>query len=489
MEKTKLTLGIDLGSTSTRATLGKYPVEPNREIPSLRFSNGDFSSSIYPFDTLDPVYLCEQDDPSRKPLSAKYAFYTLVDASDELLEQYDLFKELKAGRGDELFEQRLISGLEELFTRIAYLSHAMCEDQNYEIDIISLSVPSQWTLDFEAKYKSIILKTFGHQYENRIVFVYETEALGHYLCSEQWEHNIAEVAVRILEQERGRRLCVKGKRQIYDDFNKQKRCTGPSYGGKPCWLEGVDENRQALSVCIKSQMIEEQFDAAMKLPLQLARERIEELAAIKDTSKPRVVVSGGTAKHAGLKDKLRQMCEENNIEPPLFTDQWNHVDDPMKIAKGAAYAASNRITIEEFFNRGAAIGVQRQQHAPRGNNKEGYWDNEAVFALSKERSVVWISSVTGIDHLRLVCHPFYERQPPPKKLQFYRCYDLLNLGIPTQGIWHIALSLTGCGDDMKLVMERHYTHWTKKISSAVRQAYLSALLQRRRELYPHRTSA
>lgn len=76
--------------------------------------------------------------------------------------------------------------------------------------------------------------------------------------------------------------------------------------------------------------------------------------------------------------------------------------------------------------------------------------------------MVWISSVTGIDHLRLVCHPFYERQPPPKKLQFYRCYDLLNLGIPTQGIWHIALSLTGCGDDMKLVMERHYTHWTKK---------------------------
>lgn len=56
----------------------------------------------------------------------------------------------------------------------------------------------------------------------------------------------------------------------------------------------------------------------------------------------------------------------------------------MKIARGTAYAAGNRITVEQFFERGAAIGVQRQQHGTRGDgNERNYWDNEAAFALSK----------------------------------------------------------------------------------------------------------
>lgn len=67
--------------------------------------------------------------------------------------------------------------------------------------------------------------------------------------------------------------------------------------------------------------------------------------------------------------------------PPLFSS--------MKIARGTAYAAGNRITVEQFFERGAAIGVQRRQHGTNGgDNQQGYWDNEAVFALSKVRFVI-----------------------------------------------------------------------------------------------------
>ncbi|KAK6840028.1 hypothetical protein PG987_005894 [Apiospora arundinis] len=526
MEKTKVTLGIDLGSTSTRAVLGRHYVEEiKHKTPSVRFSPGDFSSSIYPFEPRGPVYLYEDDDPTRRPVSAKYAFYALVDASDELLEQYRLVEELIAGRGDIHFKKRLRKGLEELFTRIANLSHAICDEYDYEIGIIGLSVPSQWTLDFEDLYREIIVTTFGDCYRERMVFVYETEALGHFLCrdymrkllqpsdrsnqdgktvrhevllfidfgghnansctfnivydendqpsfyqisaprgagggSEQWEYNVSQAAVRMLERERGQRLCSSAKREIYDDFNKKKCSLGPSFGRKVYLFRGFDENDQPLAVRIGPQSIEEHFDAAMERPLELARQRIEELSAIKD-SKPRVIVSGGTSRHDGLKDKLRQMCEENEIEPPLFTDMWSIKCDSMKIAQGTAYAASNRITVEEFFRRGAAIGVQRQQHAARcENNPQGLWDNEAVFALSKERCVVWYSSLTGKDHLRLVCHPFYERERPPKNLAFYRCYDLLNLGMPTKGKWRIALSLTISEGEVILVMERHYTHWT-----------------------------
>ncbi|KAK7972624.1 hypothetical protein PG988_006758 [Apiospora saccharicola] len=524
MEKETVTLGIDLGSTSSRAVLGPHYVEEtNRAVHSLRFANGDFSSAIYPFEPNGPVYLYEESDPMRKPVSAKYAFYALVDASDELLEQYPLVEDLIAGRDNKTFQHRLRRGLEALFIRIARLTRAICDENDYEIDVIGLSIPSQWTMDFEELYRSIIVTAFGPRYRDRVVFVYETEALGHYLCtdyikrllqhaakggqmqktvchdvllfidfgghnantctfnvvydeknkpsfylistakgagggSEQWEYSIVQTAVQMLEEDRGRRLTSSVKTKIFDDFNKNKRNLGPACTRKWYIFEGLDENRDAITVPFSPETIERHFNAAMKGPLDLARERIEELRGVKDIT-PRVVVSGGTSRHEGLKEKLRQMCRENDIAPPLFTDEWNMNYDSMKIARGTAYAAGNRITVEQFFERGAAIGVQRQQHGTRSDgNEKCYWDNEAVFTLSKERRVVWKDFATGRDHLQLVCHPFYERQTPPKKLEYFRCYDLLPLGVPKRGNWHIALSLEGSGDDMRLVLERHHIY-------------------------------
>lgn len=149
----------------------------------MRFAPGDFSSAIYPFEPDGPTYLYEESDPTRRPVSAKYAFYALVVASDELLEQYPLVDELVAGRDDRAFKQRLKRGLEELFIRIGRLSRAICDENDYEIDFIGLSIPSQWTMDFEALYRSIVVTAFGCKYKDRVVFVYETEALGHYLCT------------------------------------------------------------------------------------------------------------------------------------------------------------------------------------------------------------------------------------------------------------------------------------------------------------------
>jgi hypothetical protein len=64
-------LGIDLGSTSTRAYIRcvetaeyHHVYNPNRNNLSSRFEFGDFSSLGYPFDD-GPVYLGEDHDPSR----------------------------------------------------------------------------------------------------------------------------------------------------------------------------------------------------------------------------------------------------------------------------------------------------------------------------------------------------------------------------------------------------------------------------------------
>ncbi|KAK8023860.1 hypothetical protein PG993_011926 [Apiospora rasikravindrae] len=507
MKKTKVTLGIDLGSTSTRAVLGtKYVEETNRDMQSQRFSAGDFSSSIYPFDDMGPIYLYEEPDPTRKPVSAKYAFYSLVNASDELLEQYPLVEELTSGRDDVAFQQRLRDGLEQLFMRLKSLIDAMCKRLRYEIDTIGLSVPSQWTLDFEDLYSSIIVEVFGQRYKNKIIIVYETEALGHFLCtkhsedllhpedvthgqgsvshdallfldfgghnmntctfnivydrndkpsfylmsrpkgagggSEQWEYDIAQKAIERLERDKGRRLPPRVRQEILDDFNRSKARRGPTYDNRDYLFKSVERGTEPLVVSFDPETLSRYFDAALRRPLALARERIEELKGIRDI-RPRVV------------HRLREMCEENGISPPLFTDTLSIKYDSMKIAQGTMYAASNRTTIEQFFARGAAIGVQRQPHAPRGDpNREGKWEYLADFLLSK---VAWEGNVTGTDRQKLICHPFYEVQNKQgNKLEHYRCYDLLELGQPLQGSWRIALSLTGRGDEMQLVMKRHH---------------------------------
>ncbi|KAK7946369.1 uncharacterized protein PG986_010690 [Apiospora aurea] len=528
MKKTKVTLGIDLGSTSTRAVLGpKHVQETNRNMQSLRFSAGDFSSSIYPFDAKGPIYLYEMPDPTRKSVSAKYAFYSLVDASDELLEQYPMVHELMNGRDDAAFQQRLREGLEQLFSRLKCLIDGMCKEYRYEIDTIGLSVPSQWTLDFEDLYRAIIVKVFGPRYKNKVVIVYETEALGRFLCtgysdkllrpddgdqgqgsvrhdallffdfgghnmntctfnivydekgtpsfylisrpkgagggSEQWEYDLAQSAIERIERDGGRRLPPDIRQEILDGLNRNKGRYGPTYGDSVYLFKTVVGDTEPLLIPFDPETLCRYFDEALRRPLELARERIEELKGIKNI-RPRVVVSGGTARHKGLQHKLREMCEDNGIAPPFFTDTLDMPYDSMKIAQGTMYAASNRTTIQQFFVRGAAIGLQRQPHAPRGDpNREGQWEYLADFLLSKTRQVTWEGKVTGTDRQKLICHPFYEvRNSQGQTLEHYRCYDLLELGQPLKGSWRIALSLTGRGDDVELVMERHHKSFTAR---------------------------
>lgn len=66
--------------------------------------------------------------------------------------------------------------------RIVGLARTIYAENEYEIDIISLAVSSQWILDLRNLYKSIIAKTFECHLQCSIIFVCETKALAHYLC-------------------------------------------------------------------------------------------------------------------------------------------------------------------------------------------------------------------------------------------------------------------------------------------------------------------
>ncbi|KAK6085036.1 hypothetical protein SCUP515_00854 [Seiridium cupressi] len=187
LELQDVTLGMDIGSTSTRAYLwcpktkaGWYVESETRPKTGHRFSNGDFSSLGYPFDGGE-VYLGERIDASRQSISLKYAFYILAHATDELFKQYRLVTPLRAHQNDQQFRDRLIEGIVQLFTAVSKRVAQVCEEENLRVTNIGLSIPSQWTLDFMDIYRRIVVQVFSHD-PDAIFFVTETEALAHFLC-------------------------------------------------------------------------------------------------------------------------------------------------------------------------------------------------------------------------------------------------------------------------------------------------------------------
>ncbi|ORY68911.1 uncharacterized protein BCR38DRAFT_424659 [Pseudomassariella vexata] len=544
------TLGIDFGSTSTRAYLWCLALKKgfnveNRDKKNFtsRFDKGDFSSTGYPFDEDGPIYMGEKVNPRRESISLKYAFYPLVDGSDEFIEQYRLAEPLMRRRNDQKFLDRLKQGLMDLFSRLFRRVNEVCGVMRLRVMSIGLSIPSQWELDFEDLYRGIVAEAFHHPSED-IFFITETEALAHFLCtdidhrnhlvenrdhihhdvvlvldfgghnmntcvfnivygrgntqsfyligkpdgrgggSEQWEYLIGETCLELIQQAPGETLSAKAKQSILDDFNRQKSGLGP---GQPdnFDLEVIGQTGTPWQVFLSPEKITSCFNEALKEPLALATEKIQQLAKMyrsqndrheadgeinkgrhrRQRAQPRVIVAGGTSKHEGLQSQLRDLCQSSGLPDPVFTDDIMVQYDSVKIAMGAAYAIARPLTVDQFMRRGAAFGLQMRQHATRGNsNAENEWDDRAMFLMSKRRQIKDLKiNVTGRDELKIVCDPFFDDGNNADNMHCNKCYDILYLGQPTKGWWYFTLTLVGCGDNTSLTIERRSKrHKTKR---------------------------
>ncbi|KAI1084554.1 hypothetical protein F5B20DRAFT_522169 [Whalleya microplaca] len=437
--------------------------------------------------------------------------------TEEWMRQYRLVEMLLENSGDQAFRNRALEGFKELFRRVKSRVDAICHTCDFEINTIGLSIPSQWNLDFEKEYRTLVAEIFKFPAEH-IYFVYETEALAHYLCTdhlplliqqrdvihhdvllffdfgghtmntctfnvvygadhapcfyligtvkgaggggEQWEYNIGMEALRFIQLVQRQYLSPREKQSILDEFNREK--CDLSSGQNDFYFHGQKDNGEVLNVNLSAEKITECFDNALEKPLELATEKIKELGSIENV-KPRVIISGGTSRHEGLKARLEGMCRDNGLPPPVFTDTLEIQYDSMKIAQGTAYAVAEYLTVEEFLNRGAAIGLQILQQLPsRRGNLEGLWDDTAQLLLTKNRRKVIKLRVTGLDELKLICDPFLDAHSPgSESLHHDKCYDILELGVPTKGYWSFSLHLTGSGDNMSLIMER-FRHYAKQ---------------------------
>lgn len=99
---------------------------------------------------------------------------------------------------------------------------------------------------------------------------------------------------------------------IMESFSKKKGSLATTEGRPFTYTLG------RVSVFLDPETIQECFDAAMEGPLLLVRRKLEQLRLLTD-SVPKIVVSGGTSRHEGVKIYLEKMCAEFGLPRPIFT--------------------------------------------------------------------------------------------------------------------------------------------------------------------------
>ncbi|RYP07767.1 hypothetical protein DL764_002314 [Monosporascus ibericus] len=517
-------LGIDLGSTSLRGRIfcprtGKViPIQNNHAgARNNRLTVGDFSVAAYPFGRSGKVYLGDDPDPERESVSLKYAFYVLANASDELLEQYQLLDKFRSRKHDPVLRKMLQEGLEQLFSRFFGRVKDVCKTRRVLITKVALSIPSQWTLEFEDAYRDVIARAARvvNTSAIEIFFVTETQALAHFICcnyldililhpnragfevflfldfgghnmnsciyhvgvntfcnllanpevrligagggSELWEYNVLEKATEFIEkhQRRPGAMSNEHKQRLRDNFDREKGLHALEESKKFRFeAEGLDG--KLLTITLGPEMVTSCFNEALKRPLEKVEEQLQQLAEM-GVEKPQVVVTGGTARHRGLRARLIELCSEKyHTHPPVWEEDLEADEYTVKVAQGAAYAVSNPLTVEQFMDRGAAFGIQRlRRWARRSSSSEEKWDNTAEFLMSKDRQATRIKiGVNGSDKLKIICDPYFSPVGDNDDLHYFNCYDILPLGQPTQGDWYYSMTLDGSGDNMFLILKR-----------------------------------
>lgn len=439
------------------------------------------------------MYLGEAPDHGRRAISLKYALYILTRERDRVFDgEYSLVTPLRDHRDDPAFQSRLQEGLVDLLSAVHEAVAKKCVLYSLKIQTIALSIPTQWTLEFEDVYKQIVLEVFPLP-EDAICFYTETESLAHVLMTENLEqissgedhdvflfldfggHNMVSLASSSSEHapDRSQNGCifnvvynevregsfyrihdafgefsilisffrhrasddVQGKGggselwsyyvcQHFADVFRQRTGRLPSPSESEDMLRSFHRNKDKLGphrsngplspdghrdIKLREEDINDCFERGVREVLDEARRQIEVVSRMQGPDlKPVVIVSGGTARHPCVKARLEDMCDASGIESIIFVDEVCNIrfrylrllirlccgkktlgsrrssllttlltrDSSGKIARGVAYAASNRITLTEFFQRGAAIGLQRKRLPTRGQtNSEQEWDD------------------------------------------------------------------------------------------------------------------
>lgn len=184
-------IDIDFGSTDVRAfawlARGIGKCFPNPNAFHIGLDGMSYPAYGYLYDDNGSIYLPQTLYVNREPESLKYWFYLLSGDPHKLMEQYPLMKKLRNAYNVKLrgkLETGIVAVLRNLRTVIerneAFVAHG------WRIGRLCVTVPNQWTLEFEEVYTTPLAAAFSWTLEEtkrRTLFYTESDALGWFLLS------------------------------------------------------------------------------------------------------------------------------------------------------------------------------------------------------------------------------------------------------------------------------------------------------------------
>lgn len=153
-----------------------------------------FTSHIYPFDNTSPnppgevVYPGNNRLLGRRSISSKLAMYAVVGISDEVAIQSPELQKLRVQVRQKPELKRIIRiGIEQIMYRVlrkVYESITLNPaPMPRVIDAIALTVPAQWTIEFEEEYGELLLSAWYRVFDSRapqLIFLSEGQTNAHY---------------------------------------------------------------------------------------------------------------------------------------------------------------------------------------------------------------------------------------------------------------------------------------------------------------------
>ncbi|KAK3502298.1 hypothetical protein B0T13DRAFT_534005 [Neurospora crassa] len=185
-------MSIDLGSSGIRACLRP----PNRDAEVVWIENNSNESNPYTFIAQgcgfgtvndEDIYDGYELQTGREEVAIKYGLNILTDAPAELTDEYPLMDDLLAedARDSQNFRRRLRIGiigmLRFMRERAEETMNGMGNTEGWVINKLTVSIPSQWNLEFEAVYRDLLRRAFDWSLalaREQIKFYFEIEGLA-----------------------------------------------------------------------------------------------------------------------------------------------------------------------------------------------------------------------------------------------------------------------------------------------------------------------
>ncbi|OHE93545.1 hypothetical protein CORC01_11142 [Colletotrichum orchidophilum] len=517
-------LGIDWGSTAIRASLC---VKRTKELHSIwntgatpghdiRYQTGAFNATLYFDDRGGLAYTGEKFNGTCTPIPSKWFLCEDRETGNPLLD--GLLAKYKG------LKKRIRRNLEAIVRTVFQEVDKVCSEKPYVIEEVGLSYPAHWTPRELSSYENLIAAVMMEfkvmkSAHGHIKFHVESLASAHFLFSSRrhikpiltkvdepyllvfldfgghtmngcmfsvvrrsgdnlgyfrvgeaftahggtqlWEKKIDEFATNYVEKSLKLTLLPSQRAEILEEFHlKIKRLQSDIFQSMILHTDDPKDNR-SIAIHLRGSDAKQCFLDGLEEALNLAREKIAEAVAL--TSNVKIVLSGGSGKNSLVQADVQHACAELGIDKPFLLYEAVSEKDSFNISKGAAYATADKITVQEFIQRGAAFGFQLGRPEKGKDGPFISWESAATLALDADGPHYFRKRYGGGTRLRIVCDPFLQSSAKWDHIPSVWCYDVLEIAPPPKGHWEFSLRLHDFGHgELGLVIRKTKLTWTSK---------------------------